>query len=111
MLRDEGDDIKAAICCPHFTSSSTEYGDQAMQRLRRGCLVLHPCDPDVVRAGLAPVGLFAREITSRHDAHAGLFPEPLRHHFAAALFCNIEPEEKPAGRAFVTVAIADDLIG
>ena len=38
----------------------TEHCDEAMQRLRRGRLVLNHGDADIVRAGIAAVGLFAR---------------------------------------------------
>ena len=82
-----------------------------MQRLRRGRLVLNHGDADVVRAGIAAVGLFAREITAGHDAHAGLLPQPLGHDLAAAVFRHVEPKKKSAGRTLVAVAVADDLIG
>ena len=37
-----------------LTPLSAEHGDEAMQRLRRGLLVLHHGDADIVRAGIVP---------------------------------------------------------
>src|SRR6185312_16654006 len=45
------------------------------------------------------------------DAHASFLPQAFGHAFAVAEFGNIEPEKKSAGRAHVTVSVADDLVG
>src|ERR1700675_1235377 len=55
--------------------TSTQYRDEAVQRLRRGRFVLNHGDADVIRAGIAAVGLLAREIAAGHHAHAGLLPQ------------------------------------
>src|SRR5208282_259911 len=88
-----------------------QHRDQAMQRLGSDLLVLHHGDADIVRTRIAAVGLFAREIAARHHAHAGPAPQSERGRFTAALSRDVEPEEKPARRAAVAVAVADDPIG
>src|SRR5690242_21546586 len=108
MLRDEGDDVEAAISCPHAFTSLSEHGDEAMQRLRRSRLVLHHGDADVVRAGVAAVTLLACEITSRNDPHAGLGPQPFRDDLAPALSGHVKPKEKASSWPFVTVPLADN---
>src|SRR5262245_39940924 len=82
-----------------------------MQRLRRGRLVLHHRDPDIVRAGIAAVALFTREIAPRYNANTRLGPQALCYSLAATLFRDVQPEEKSAGRALIPVTVADDLIG
>src|SRR5262245_5148541 len=111
MLRDEGNDIKAAICCPHAFTSLSEHGDEAMQRLRRSRLVLHHADADIVCAGIAAVILLAREITSRDNPHASLSPQLFCRDLAATLFGYVEPKEKTSSGTFITVTFADDLVG
>ena len=88
-----------------------KHRDEAMQRLGGDLLVLHHGDADIVRAGIAAVGLLAREIAAGHDAHAGLAPQRERRRFAAALRGDIEPEEEAARGTAIAVAVADDLIG
>ncbi len=68
-----------------------KHGDDAMQRFRRGRAVLIHGDADVVRAGIAAVGLLAREIAPGHHAHAGLLPKTLGHDLAAAVAGDVEP--------------------
>src|SRR6185312_16695641 len=89
----------------------SEHGDKAMQRLRRVRLILHHGDADIAFAGICAVGLLAREIAPGDDAHASFLPQAFGHAFAVAEFGNIEPEKKSAGRAHVTVSVADDLVG
>src|SRR5262245_3026116 len=82
-----------------------------MQRLRRGRLVLHHRDADIVRARIASVALFARELAPRHNANTRLGPEALCYSLAATLFRDVQPEEKSAGRALISETVADDLVG
>src|SRR5471030_569869 len=82
-----------------------------MQRLRRGRAVLNHSDADVVRAGIAAIGLLACKVAAGHYAHAGLLPQPLGHDLAAAVLGDIEPEKESAGRTLVVVAATDDLVG
>ena len=82
-----------------------------MQCFTGGCRVLHHGDADIIGARVRAVGLLARQIAARHDAHAGFRPQALGHDFAAAEFRHVEPEEKSAGRPLVAVAVADDLVG
>ena len=44
---------------------SAQHGDDAMQRLGRGLLVLNECDADVAVAGIAAVGAVARRDSCR----------------------------------------------
>src|SRR4051812_37893238 len=81
-----------------------------MQRLSRGRAVLNHGDADVVRAGIAAVGLLACEIAAGHDTHAGFLPQALGHDLAAAVWQNVEPEKKTSSRTFVAITIADDLV-
>ncbi len=74
-------------------------------------LVLHHGDADVANAGIAAVGLVAREIAAGHDAQARLAPEPQRGGLIAALRRDVEPEKEAAGRPPIAVAVADDLVG
>ena len=70
---DEAIQIKNMLCLDCFASLAVtnhvlpQHRDQAMQRLRGDVLVLHHGDANVVRAGIAAVRLFAREIAARHD--------------------------------------------
>ena len=64
---------------------SAEHGDDAVQRLGRGLLVMHHGDADEVRAGIAAVGLVARRVAAGQDPHAGLAPQPRRRGLAAAM--------------------------
>src|SRR5476649_1577394 len=89
----------------------SKYGDEAMQRLRRGRAVLNHSDADVVRAGIAAIGLLACKVAAGHYAHAGLLPQPLGHDLAAAVLRDVEPEKKSAGWTLVVVAATDDLVG
>ena len=82
-----------------------------MQCIGRRFSVLHHGDTDIVGARIGAIGLFAREIFSRHDAHAGFRPQPLRDRFATAMLRHVEPEEEAAGRTLVAVTISDDLVG
>src|SRR6185312_17124454 len=68
-------------------------------------------DADIAFAGICAIGLLAREIAPGDDAHASFLPQAFGHAFAVAEFGNIEPEKKSAGRAHVTVSVADDLVG
>src|ERR1019366_2494908 len=45
------------------------------------------------------------------DGPPAPLPQPLGHDLAAAVFRYVEPEKKSAGRTFVIVAVADDLVG
>src|SRR5690349_15273844 len=110
MLRDEGDDVEAAISCPHAFTSLSEHGDEAMQRLRRSRLVLHHGDADIVRAGIAAVRLLAREITSGDHANTRFGPQSFCCDLAAALPRHVEPKKKTSSWAFIAVAVADDLV-
>ena len=53
---------------------SPKHRDQAMKRLGGDLLVLHHGDADIVGAGIAAVGLLAREVAAGHDADAGFPP-------------------------------------
>src|SRR5262245_53821940 len=68
-----------------------QHGDDAVQRLGRGFLVVHHGDADVVRAGIAAVWLLARAVASRQHAHAAFAPEPRGRDLAAALRRDVEP--------------------
>ena len=74
-----------------------------MQRLGRRGIVVHHGDADVVGAGIAAIGLIAREIFPRHDAHAGFAPKPQGHRFAAAVRRNVKRAAGTSGRARLTV--------
>src|SRR5438477_10492205 len=82
-----------------------------MQRFGGGLAVLHHRDADVAVARIGAVGLRPRRITSWHHAHASLFPKFSRHHLAAALLADIEPEEKSTRWTLVPITVADDLVG
>ncbi len=71
-----------------------EHGHDAMQRLGRGFLVMHHGDADVVRAGIAAVGLIAREIAAGQNAHAGLSPQ-----LSARPRCRPAPIRRATGRS------------
>ena len=82
-----------------------------MQRLRGDLVVVNHGDADVIGAGIAAVGLFAREIAPGHHAQAGLAPQPQRCRLAAAASGHVEPQKKAAGRTMIVVTVADDLDG
>src|SRR3984957_689337 len=90
---------------------STQHRNEAVQRLGGDCIVLHHGDADIVGAGIAAVVLLSGQITAGHPAQAGFAPKLQGRRLAAALRRNVEPEKKSAGRAFVAVAVTDDLVG
>src|SRR5262249_29956590 len=92
-------------------ASSAEHRDEAMQRFRRRLSVLHEGDADVVSAGVAAVGLFARDVAAGQHAQSCLAPEPHGHFLTAALGADVQPEKKRTGRPPITEPIANDLIG
>src|ERR1700720_5057578 len=54
---------------------STQHRDEAVQRLGGDFIVVHHGDADVVGAGIAAVGLLARQIAAGHHAQAGFAPQ------------------------------------
>ena len=82
-----------------------------MQCFRRGRLVLHHGDADVVRAGIAAIGLVAREVSSGHHAHASFGPQSFGYGLTAALLRNVQPKKESAVRALISLTVPDDLIG
>src|SRR5579859_4391851 len=81
-----------------------QHGDDAMERLGRGLLVVHHGDADVVRARIAAIVLLTRRVAARQHPDAGFAPQPCRHHLAAAEGGHIEPQEEAASRPAVAVA-------
>ena len=70
---EEGQTVEGAFNGRH-ASPLAEHRHQAMQRLRRGRAILHHGDADEAVAGIAAVGLIAREITAGDDTQARLPP-------------------------------------
>src|SRR6476660_2243758 len=85
--------------------------DQPMQRLGCCFTVLHQRQANVAGAGIAAVGLLARQIAAGHHAHAAVPVELHRRRFVAAAVRHIEPDAKAAGGPPIAVAIAENLIG
>src|SRR5450631_912880 len=85
--------------------------DQPVQRLGCCFTVLYQCQTNVAGAGIAAVGLLARQITSGHHAHAAVLVEFYRRCLIAAAGRHIEPDAETTGGAMITITIAEDLVG
>src|SRR5262249_34025781 len=81
-----------------------------MQTFSRRLAVLDHRDADVAGAGIAAVGLPARQIASRNDAYAAFLEELHGRGFIAAVIRDIEPDAEAAGRPAITEPITQDLI-
>ena len=82
-----------------------------MQRFGCCFTVLHQRQANIAGAGIAAVGLPARQIASGHHAHAAVLVEFHRGRFVAALGRDVEPDAEAAGRPHIAVAIPEDLVG
>src|SRR6202022_1259351 len=82
--------------------------DQPVQRLGRCFAVRYQHQADVAGAGIGAVGLRARQIASRHHAHAAVLVEFHRRRLVAAVRRNIEPDAEATGGPAIAVAIAEN---
>src|SRR5215471_17305300 len=82
-----------------------------MQRLGGRLAVGDERKANIARPRIESVRLQSGEITAGNNANAGVPIESYGRRFVAAVLRNIEPDAEAAGWAFVTVAIAENLIG
>src|SRR5581483_12384862 len=90
---------------------SPEHGDEPTQRLARYGFVMHHRDADVAGAGIAAIGLIARQIISGKHAQPGFAPQFHRNLFVRTVSRDVEPEKKSARGTPVAIAPADDPVG